>query len=77
MKITMTGNLFKVVLLCAVMPWAALAGLKEKIQEEIDSNPFLKEQGIKIVVQKEENGYITLDMAAGNPDIRKAHRRWC
>ena len=55
-----------------VSPLDSIAGLKERIQEEVDSNPFLKEQGIKIVVQKEENGYVTLDMAAGSQEIRKA-----
>jgi tetratricopeptide (TPR) repeat protein len=53
-------------------PLASTAGLKEKIQEEIDSNPFLKERGIKIVAKKEENGYVTLEMVTGNHEVRKA-----
>ena len=45
--------------------------LKEKIQQELDANPFLKEQGIKIEAQKEENGYVTLEMTEGNRRVRQ------
>ena len=37
-------------------------GLQSKIQQEFDSNPFLKEQKIKLTVVKEENGYVTVEI---------------
>lgn len=45
--------------------------LKAKIQTELDSNPFLKEQKIKLKVLKEENGYVTIEMSEGNKQIRE------
>ncbi|MCX7010907.1 MAG: tetratricopeptide repeat protein [Kiritimatiellaeota bacterium] len=50
----------------------AMTSLSEKIQKELDANPFLKDLGLKILVQKEENGYVTLGVVKGNKKIRKA-----
>lgn len=47
-----------------------VAGLQNDIQQEIDNNPFMKEQGIKIRVA-EEAGYVTLEVAEGNRQVRK------
>jgi len=46
--------------------------LKGKIQSELDANPFLREQRIKLQVVKEENGYVTIEMAEGNRKVREA-----
>jgi hypothetical protein len=41
-------------------------GLKAKIQQEFDSNPFLKEEKIKLTAVKEENGYVTVEIEGIN-----------
>lgn len=46
-------------------------GLKGKIQKELDGTPFLKEEGIKLKVINEENGYVTIEMFEGNREIRE------
>ena len=48
-----------------------LGGLKGKIQKELDGSPFLQEEGIKLTVLKEENGYVTIDMVKGSRKIRE------
>ena len=50
----------------------AWGGLKSKIQDELDSNPFLKNGGIKLRVVSEENGYVTVEMYEGQRKIRES-----
>ena len=48
----------------------AMAGLQKDIQQEIDNNPFLKEQGLSVRVT-EADGYVTLEVADGNREVRE------
>ena len=45
--------------------------LKGRIQSELDANPFLREQGIRLQVVKEENGYVTIEMVEGDKKVRE------
>lgn len=47
-------------------------GLKSKIQDEIDGNPFLEKEGIKLRVTEEKNGYVTIEMYEGYSQIRRS-----
>ena len=49
----------------------ALSSLGNKIQKELDANPFLKKAKIKLEVTEEENGYVTIEMLEGNRKIRE------
>jgi len=49
----------------------AFGRLEDKIQEELDINPFLKKQGIKLRVVDATAGYITVEMYDGNRDLRE------
>ena len=51
---------------------SASDNLKDKIRQEVDNNPFLKKQQIKLKVLDEQNGYITIQMVEGDPELRKA-----
>ena len=53
-------------------PVFAFGSLKEKIQNEVDSNPFLQKQQIKLKVVEEQNGYVTIQIAEGDRALRKA-----
>ncbi len=46
-------------------------GLKAKIQKELDANPFLKKEGVKLRVVEEESGYVTIDMCEGSRAVRE------
>ena len=46
-------------------------GLKAQIEKELAANPFLKKEGIRLTVVSEENGYVTLQMDAGNGKTRE------
>lgn len=46
-------------------------GLKGKIQSELDGNPFLRNEEIKIKVVSEDNGYVTLKMYEGSRTVRE------
>jgi hypothetical protein len=54
--------LFCVILTCC----SSSSGLKATIQQEFDSNPFLKEEKIKLTAVKEENGYVTVEIGVDN-----------
>jgi|APFre7841882590_1041340.scaffolds.fasta_scaffold09827_2 TPR repeat protein len=47
-------------------------GLKEKLQEELDNNPFLQQNQIRLKVIDEKNGYVTIQMYEGNRRLREA-----
>ncbi|HEB86353.1 MAG TPA: hypothetical protein ENI68_04950 [Gammaproteobacteria bacterium] len=51
--------------------WALFGGLKEEIQKELDGNPFLKKEGIKLRVVEEKNGYVTIEMYEGSRELRQ------
>ncbi len=46
-------------------------GLKSKVQDEMDQNPFLQKEKIKIRVTDEKNGYLTVEMYEGDANLRK------
>lgn len=50
----------------------AFGSLKDKIQYELDGNPFLKKQDIKLRVTDEANGYVTIDIYQGNRKLRES-----
>lgn len=50
--------------------YAVFGSLKDKIQKELDVNPFLKKHGIKLKVTEETSGYVTIDMQEGNINLR-------
>ena len=61
-------------LLALLMPANSQAldfSLKGRIQSELDANPFLREQGIRLQVIKEESGYVTIEMAEGDKKVRE------
>lgn len=51
---------------------AASADLKSNIQKELDGNPFLHKEGVKLGVVEEKNGYVTIEMYEGSRALRKA-----
>jgi TPR repeat protein len=51
---------------------SASAGLKSNIQKELDGNPFLLKEGVKLEVVEEKNGYVTIEMCEGSRALRKA-----
>jgi len=59
-------------LLICVSTDTASADLKSKIQKELDGNPFLQKQGVKLGVVEEKNGYVTIEMYEGSRALRKA-----
>jgi len=48
-----------------------LSGQKEEIQKELDINPFLKKEGVKLRVTEAVSGYITIEMYEGSRYIRE------
>jgi len=50
---------------------ALFDNLKDKIQKELDVNPFLKKQQIKLKVTDETNGYVTIEMYEGNHKVKE------
>ena len=61
-------------LLALLLPESSQAldfSLKGRIQSELDANPFLREQGIRLQVVKEENGYVTIEMVEGDKKVRE------
>ena len=50
----------------------AFSSLKSKIQKELDVNPYLKKQKVKLRVTGEESGYVTIEMYEGNRGVREA-----
>jgi tetratricopeptide (TPR) repeat protein len=53
-------------------PQPALSfGLKSNVQNEIDQNPFLQKEGIKLRVTDEKNGYVTIEMYEGDFSARQ------
>jgi len=66
-------NVFIVLAFCIVfIGCGSQTGLQSKIQQEFDSNPFLKEQKIKLTVVKEENGYVTVEIEGGGTNLIKS-----
>lgn len=63
--------------LCLVLSTAfiadiwALGSLGKQIQAELDVNPFLKEEGIKLRVIEEVSGYVTIEMFEGSKTVRE------
>lgn len=51
---------------------AFFGGLKGKIQKELDQNPFLTKEKIKLQVVEEQNGYVTIEMTDGDRPLRDA-----
>ena len=49
----------------------AYGNLKDKIQEELTVNPFLKKYGMKLKVTEETEGYVTIDLYEGNRKLRE------
>lgn len=49
----------------------ALGSLGTQIQAELDVNPFLKEEGIKLRVVEEISGYVTIEMFEGSKIVRE------
>lgn len=49
----------------------ALGSLGKQIQAELDVNPFLKEEGIKLRVAEEVSGYVTIEMFEGSNTVRE------
>ncbi|NBK26534.1 MAG: sel1 repeat family protein, partial [Spirochaetia bacterium] len=61
-------------LLALLLPESSQAldfNLRGRIQSELDANPFLREQGIRLQVVKEENGYVTIEMVEGDKKVRE------
>ena len=52
------------------LPAQAFGRLEDKIQRELDVNPFLKKHGIKLRVTDATAGYITVEMYEGNDQLR-------
>jgi TPR repeat protein len=64
-----------VFLLFSVYPtniFCLFGGLKEKIQTELDKNPFLAKEQLKLRVTEEKNGYVTIDVYEGSRKLREA-----
>ena len=55
----------------AVPPAHPFCLLLDNIQKELNANPFLKKQGIKLRVADATNGYITIEMYRGDLDLRE------
>ena len=72
---SLTGLMLLFIALCygTAFPCSAqlFEGLKAKIQKELDANPFLREEGVKLRVASEENGYVKLEMYEGNRKARE------
>ena len=49
----------------------AQGSLAKQIQAELDVNPFLKEEGIKLRVVEEVSGYVTIEMFEGSKTVRE------
>ena len=63
-----------IVSLCTFLlphPAQAFGRLEDKIQNELNINPFLKKHGIKLRVADATAGYITIEMYAGSDLLRK------
>jgi hypothetical protein len=62
-----TMKIFSILIFCIIFTGCnSRFGLKAKIQQEFDSNPFLKEEKIKLTVVKEDNGYVTVEIGVDN-----------
>lgn len=43
--------------------------IKSKVQDEIEKNPFLKEEHLRLKVEDEKNGYVTIELEEGNNQL--------
>ncbi|MFW2368787.1 MAG: tetratricopeptide repeat protein [Desulforhopalus sp.] len=70
------NKLLTTTFLCLVLSTAfltdiyALGSLGKQIQAELDVNPFLKEEGIKLRVVEEVSGYVTIELFEGSKTVR-------
>lgn len=59
-------------LLGCISTYATSADLKSTIQRELDGNPFLQKQEVRLGVVEEQNGYVTIEIYEGSRELRRA-----
>jgi len=59
-------------LLGCISTYTASSDLKSTIQKELDGNPFLQKQKVRLGVVEEQNGYVTIEMYEGSRELRRA-----
>ncbi|UCE07902.1 MAG: TonB C-terminal domain-containing protein [bacterium] len=72
-KIIILSFIFLALIIYVFYPIEARAwgDLKERVQNELDGNPFLEKEKIRLKVIDEKNGYITIEMYEGNRKVRE------
>ena len=72
LKKTLTRIFLCLVLSTSITTYSyAVGSLDTQIQAELDVNPFLKEEGIKLRVVDDVSGYVTIEMTEGSKTVRE------